>query len=87
MIAEIFLATAFLIIGYVIGGWHMKKQQSAKYIFNRSIFLLSVISTKELYDDHIATIKSCRDKFILLEDAKNDLQQLVNYDYSEDNKG
>ena len=86
MIAEIFLATAFLIIGYVIGCWRIKTQQSAKYIFNRSLFLLSVISTKELYDDHIATIKSCRDKFLLLEEAKNELQQLVNDDYSENNK-
>lgn len=86
MIAEIFLASAFLIIGYVIGCWRIKTQQSAKYVFNKSLFLLSVISTKEMYDEHIATIKNCRDKFLMLEDVKNELRQLVNNDYSENNK-
>lgn len=86
MIAEIFLASAFLIIGYVIGCWRIKTQQSAKYLFNKSLFLLSVISTKEMYDEHISTIKRCRDKFLMLEDVKNELQQLVNDDYSENNK-
>jgi hypothetical protein len=86
MIAELCLAGAFLIFGYVIGCWRTKVQLHSKYIFNRSVFLLSVISTRELYDDHIATVKSCRDKFLLLEEAKNELQEFVNNDYRENYK-